>query len=186
MPPNGRITMTAMPSSSASGSRRCSASRSPRLSGSCTVSNRPLRSARSSSPNAAGLQCVTPMRSMRPGFALRLEPREVLLPRDEVVHLLDLDAAEEAALRLVLRRDPPRRSASRSSSRPSCPRACRRAPARAPPRRRRTSARSRTTSCRPRARRRPPPAPARRRRRRWRTCRARRPGRGGGSPRMPR
>ena len=66
VPPNGRMTTTAIPSSSARGSRRFSASRSRGFSGSWTTSNRRVRSARSSSPNEPALQCVTPMRSMRP------------------------------------------------------------------------------------------------------------------------
>src|SRR6266550_9614519 len=37
-----------------------------------------------------------------PGLAFLLEPREVLLPADEVVHLLDLDPAEPAHLVFVL------------------------------------------------------------------------------------
>ena len=38
-----------------------------------------------------------------PGLALLLEPREMLFPADEVVHLLDLDPAEPAQLILELR-----------------------------------------------------------------------------------
>src|SRR3569833_1116474 len=49
---NGRITITATPSSAASCCRSRSTSRSCGLYGSCTVSNRPVRSARASSPNA--------------------------------------------------------------------------------------------------------------------------------------
>ena len=103
VPPNGRMTTTATPSSSASGSRRFSASCSRGLSGSWTTSKRRVRSACSSSPNEPALQCVDADAVDAPRRALLLEPREVLLPGDEVVHLLDLDATEGAALLVVLR-----------------------------------------------------------------------------------
>ena len=122
MPPNGLMTMTATPSSSASGSSRASDSRSPGFSGSWTTSNRPVRSARSSSPNEPALQCVTPMRSMRPAAFSSSSHGRCSSHATRLWHLLDLDAAEEPPLRLVLRRVPPRRSAPRSSSRRSPPR----------------------------------------------------------------
>ena len=103
MPPNGRITMTATPSSAASGS-----SRSLRLA--LVGVQRELDDV-----EAAGLQRAlelaervgAPVRDAdaveAPFGLLLLEPREVLLPRDEVVHLLDLDPPEEPTLLLVLR-----------------------------------------------------------------------------------
>src|SRR5207248_4294781 len=52
--PSGRMTITARPSSAASGSSSRSHSRSAGLYGSCTVWNRPVRMARASSSKAAG------------------------------------------------------------------------------------------------------------------------------------
>ena len=108
---------------------------------------------------------------------LLLEPREVLLPRDEVVHLLDLDPTEEASLLLVLRaalveaRGPDLRCDARavpSASRARC---------RATTARRRTSATSRRSSLPLPVRPRPPSERARHLRRMSDTYRARRPAR---------
>ena len=92
------MTTTAIPSSSASGSRRSSASCSRGLSGSWTTSKRP----RPQRPLELVERAGAPVRDAdavdAPRRALLLEPAQVLLPGDEVVHLLDLDAPEEAAL----------------------------------------------------------------------------------------
>jgi hypothetical protein len=59
--------------------------------------------ARSSSSNEPRLQWGDTETVDSSGGSLLVEPGEVLLPGDEVVHLLDVDASEEAALRFVLR-----------------------------------------------------------------------------------
>ena len=101
-PPSGRITTTATPSSAASGSSTCShvalerverhlqRLEAPRAERPLELAERRGRVVRDADPS-------DPAR-----LALRLEPRQVLLPRDEVVDLLDLDPAEPAELVGVL------------------------------------------------------------------------------------
>ena len=80
-----------------------------------------------------------------PALALRLEPRQVLTPGDEVVHLLHVDAAEPARAGARTAPAPPPPSPPRSWSRRSRPRAGPRAPRRATAPPRRTSATSRSS-----------------------------------------
>ena len=103
--PSGRMTMTATPSSAASGSSSRSTSRSCGLYGSCTTSKRRVRSA--SRELAERARRVVRHAELVDAalLALRLEPLELLAPGDEVVDLLDLDAAEpfDAAARYCSR-----------------------------------------------------------------------------------
>ena len=83
VPPNGRMTTTATPSSSASGSRRFSASCSRGLSGSWTTSKRRVRSAslELAERTPAASSACTPMPVDATRRALLLEPRQVLAAR---------------------------------------------------------------------------------------------------------
>ena len=114
-----------------------------------------------------------------PGVALALEPRQALLPGDEIVDLLELDVAAVEGELVGSAGDGPRpRTASRSSSRRSLRRDARRAPrpGSVPPDR--TSGTSRRAASRPQRPLRPPRVLAELARGRGRTparSRARRP-----------
>ena len=97
------MTITATPSSAASGSSSRSHSRSCGLYGTCTVSKRPVRSARRELAERAGRSSAS-RRAGRsvPASRSGSSQSSMLAPRDEVVHLLDLDAAEPVELPPVL------------------------------------------------------------------------------------
>ena len=100
--PNGRITITAIAELGRDSSSSRSHSRSSGLYGSCTCSKRPVRSASRELRQRVAVPVRDADAADAPASRSSSSHVEVLAPADEVVHLLDVDAAEPVELAPVL------------------------------------------------------------------------------------